>query len=115
MCFYCPADLAIEEPGVTIRFRRIAEDAVTPADVTDDARELAEFEAGDRFLVALQVTLYVQNRPVITEELHGIAESDAPGELACAFEDQRAVARLLLKARASAAREGYLRQNQWVL
>lgn len=115
MCFYCPADLAIEEEGVSIRVLRIAETEVAPSDVTQDPRVLAEFEANERFLVALQATAYVQNRPVATASLHGIVESDAEGQLSCAFEHARAVECLLVQVREAAFTAGHLRMSSWVL
>lgn len=115
MCFYCPADLAIEGDGVSIHVMRIAETEVAPADVTEDPRLLAEFKAAERFLVALQATAYVRNRPVVTESLHGIVESDKQGELACAFEHEWAMEYVLGKVRETASATGDLRQKEWVL
>lgn len=115
MCFYCPADLAVEEEGVTIRILRVAETEVAPSDVAQDPTVLAEFAAGERFLVALQATAYVANRPVVTESLHGIMESDKPGELACAFEHRHAVESVLMRIRETATTTGRLREGAWVL
>lgn len=115
MCFYCPADLTVEEEGVTIRVIRVAETEVAPGDVTQEPRVLAEFDAGERFLVALQATAYVHNRPVATEALHGIIESDLAGELKCAFEHDRAMHCLLMQVREKASTTGHLRDGAWVL
>lgn len=115
MCFHCPADLAVEEEGVTIRVIRTAETEVAPSDATQDPQVLAEFRAGERFLVALQATAYVHNRPVVTESIHGIIESDRAGELKCAFEHDGAMHCLLMQVREKASATGHLRAGAWVL
>lgn len=115
MCFYCPADLATEDGEATIRIIRIADTGVAPSDVTQDPAVLLSFDAGERFLMALQATLYIRNHPVATEVLHGIVESDYPGELSCAFEDDRAVKCLLSEVKRSAYATGHLRHGNWVL
>lgn len=115
MCFYCPASLIIEGDGVSIRVMRITETEVAPADVTDDPWVLAEFKAAERFLVALQATVYIENRPVATESLHGIVESDAQGEVSCAFEHEWAVECLVGRVRATASAKVHLRQGFWVI
>lgn len=115
VCFHCPASLAIEDEKVTIRLVRIAETTASPRDVSQDPEMLAGFEAGERFLMALQATLYIQNRPAVTEVLHGIVESDIPGESACAFENEWAVASLLVEVQRSASATGHLRDGHWVL
>lgn len=91
MCFTCPAYLTVSEDETDLRVSRIAETEVTPADVAPDATALEEFKRGERFLIALQATVYVQNRPVVTETLHGVMECDLPGEIACAFEHHEAM------------------------
>lgn len=90
MCFHCPTHLAVGS-DLDIRITRIAESDLTPADVAHSPRMLAEFDAGDRFLIALQATVYIQNRPVVTQTLHGVMESDLPGDIACAFQHEGAV------------------------
>lgn len=109
MCFYCPADLAIEDGEATIRIIRIAETGIAPSDASQDPAVILSFDAGERFLMALQATLYIRNHPVATEVLHGIVESDHSGELSCAFEDERAVACLLNEVSRSASATEHLR------
>lgn len=115
MCFHCPADLTVESDGADIRFVRIAETEVLPSDVVENASMLTGFSDGTRFLMALQATAYVDNHPVVTETLHGVVESDIPGEVSCAFEDEHAVKSLLISIREKACAKGYLRNMQWVL
>lgn len=86
MCYLCPAHLDVDTDGIDLRVTRIAETEVAPADVAPNQHTLAQFQRGERFLMALQATVYVHNRPVVTEALHGVMECDIPGEVACAFE-----------------------------
>lgn len=115
MCFYCPSHLTIERGGCAIHVVRIADTKVAPADLAHSRVALDQFRAGQRFIVALQATVYVDNRPVFTESLHGITESDLEGELACAFEHRAAMESLLGSVQETAYAIGYLRQVDRVL
>jgi len=115
MCFRCPAHLAINHHGCTLRVVRIADTVVAPEDVAHSEADLSQFQAGNRFLVALQATVYVENRPVLTEELHGVVESDLPGELPCAFENRAAMECLLRMVHTSINSLGHLRHLHRVL
>lgn len=95
MCYLCPAHLSVGSDEIDMRVTRIAETEVAPADVAPDDQALEQFQRGERFLVALQATVFVNNRPVVTRALHGVMECDLPGETPCAFEHTQAMSCLV--------------------
>lgn len=108
MCFHCPAELNIDDGAVTIRVHRLPDLGIDPSDVTQDAQTLAELRAGDRSLMALEATIYVESQPVAVDSLHGIVESDAEGGLACAFDHEWAMSYVVQRVCEMASATGYL-------